>query len=191
LARPKSQDKRKAIIDSAVRVFARSGLSAPTSSISKAAGVAEGTLFTYFPTKEALLNEVYSDIKKDLSAVVFASFPEEKGVLERMRHVWDRYAEWGAHNPDAYKVIKEIELWEGLSDAARSSDLQTAKRMTDLSRSARKEGLIRSEFSDEYLAGAIIALSEMTVGLMRRDPAHASKYRVAGFALLLNGVRSS
>ena len=48
MARPKSEDKRNAILDAATRVFAESGLSAaPTSEISKQAGVAEGTLFTY------------------------------------------------------------------------------------------------------------------------------------------------
>ena len=49
MARPKSEDKRNAILDAATRVFAERGLTAaPTSEISKQAGVAEETLFTYF-----------------------------------------------------------------------------------------------------------------------------------------------
>jgi AcrR family transcriptional regulator len=55
VARPKSDDKPNAILDAATRVFAGRGLTAaPTSEISKHAGVAEGTLFTYFKTKDAL-----------------------------------------------------------------------------------------------------------------------------------------
>ena len=43
MARPKSEDKRNAILDAATRVFAERGLTAaPTSEISKQAGVAEG-----------------------------------------------------------------------------------------------------------------------------------------------------
>ncbi len=51
MARPKSEDKRNAILDAATRVFAERGLTAaPTSEISRRAGVADGTLFTYFKT---------------------------------------------------------------------------------------------------------------------------------------------
>ncbi len=63
MSRPKSDDKRIAILEAALRVFAERGnLSAPTSAISKAAGVAEGTLFTYFKSKDDLINELYRDI---------------------------------------------------------------------------------------------------------------------------------
>ena len=54
--RPKSEDKRNAILDAATRLFAKRGLTAaPISEISKQAGVAEGTLFTYFKTKDDLV----------------------------------------------------------------------------------------------------------------------------------------
>jgi AcrR family transcriptional regulator len=60
LARPKSDKKRKAILNAAVELFADKGIAhAPTSAISACAGVAEGTLFTYFKTKDELLNELY------------------------------------------------------------------------------------------------------------------------------------
>jgi AcrR family transcriptional regulator len=52
MARPKSDDKRNAILTAAIATFAARGVwSTPTSAISKAAGIAEGTLFTYFGTK--------------------------------------------------------------------------------------------------------------------------------------------
>ena len=64
MARPKSDDKREAILQAATRLFAIRGLSAtPTSAISNAAGIAEGTLFTYFSTKTDLCNAAYRRIK--------------------------------------------------------------------------------------------------------------------------------
>ncbi|HET8853867.1 MAG TPA: TetR family transcriptional regulator, partial [Ktedonobacteraceae bacterium] len=50
MARPKSQDKRNAILAAAIELIAEQGLSVPTSKIAHVAGVAEGTLFTYFET---------------------------------------------------------------------------------------------------------------------------------------------
>ncbi|RYD40674.1 MAG: TetR/AcrR family transcriptional regulator, partial [Verrucomicrobiaceae bacterium] len=51
MARPKSNDKRAAIMDAAVRVIVAQGLSAPTATIAKEAGISNGSLFTYFETK--------------------------------------------------------------------------------------------------------------------------------------------
>jgi AcrR family transcriptional regulator len=55
MARPLSEDKRTAILEAATEVVATLGLSAPTAKIAKGAGVAEGTLFTYFANKDELL----------------------------------------------------------------------------------------------------------------------------------------
>lgn len=55
MARPLSEDKRDAILASAAELVAALGTSAPTAKIARGAGVAEGTLFTYFPDKDALL----------------------------------------------------------------------------------------------------------------------------------------
>jgi Bacterial regulatory proteins, tetR family len=51
MARPRSEDKRNAILAAAVQVIARQGTSALTSQIAKIAGIAEGSLFTYFVSK--------------------------------------------------------------------------------------------------------------------------------------------
>jgi len=55
MARPKSDDKRNAILAAAIEVVAEQGLAAPTAKIAKLAGVAEGSLFTYFATQDELL----------------------------------------------------------------------------------------------------------------------------------------
>jgi AcrR family transcriptional regulator len=82
VARPKSEDRRNAILDAATRVFAERGLSAaPTSEISKQAGVAEGTLFTYFNTKDGLINALYREIKLELADAMMSDFPRKKKVV--------------------------------------------------------------------------------------------------------------
>jgi AcrR family transcriptional regulator len=100
MARPKSQDKRNAILDAATRLFAERGLTAaPTSEISKQAGVAEGTLFTYFKTKDDLINALYREIKLELADAMMSDYPRKKNVRIKLRHVWDRYVNWGIANP--------------------------------------------------------------------------------------------
>ncbi|HHG0447272.1 TPA: TetR/AcrR family transcriptional regulator, partial [Citrobacter freundii] len=56
MARPKSEDKKLALLEAATTAFAQSGIAASTAVIARNAGVAEGTLFRYFATKDDLIN---------------------------------------------------------------------------------------------------------------------------------------
>lgn len=58
MARPKSDEKRNAILEAATRVIVAQGLSAPTAGIAKEADIANGSLFTYFETKADLFNHL-------------------------------------------------------------------------------------------------------------------------------------
>ena len=120
MARPKSDDKRNAILDAATRVFAERGLTAaPTSEISKQAGVAEGTLFTYFKTKDDLINALYREIKLELADAMMSGFPRKKSVRARLRHVWDGYVNWGSNESGAAQSPCPI---AGLRDAFERVD---------------------------------------------------------------------
>src|SRR6202022_3905711 len=110
MARPKSEDKRNAILSAAARVFAIKGLCAATSAISKAAGVAEGTLFTYFKTKDDLMNALYREIKSELADAMMSSFPRKKSVRTRLQHVGDGYVNWGVTNPEQRKVLAQLQV---------------------------------------------------------------------------------
>lgn len=59
MARPKSEDKKLALLEAATKAIAQSGIAASTAVIARNAGVAEGTLFRYFATKDDLINELY------------------------------------------------------------------------------------------------------------------------------------
>ena len=59
MARPRSDEKRSAIMSAAIHVIASQGLGAATATIAKEAGVSNGSLFTYFQTKADLFNQLY------------------------------------------------------------------------------------------------------------------------------------
>ena len=78
MARPRSEDKRLAILESAAEVVGEFGLRVPTAKISQLAGVAEGTLFTYFANKDDLLNQLYLALKTELRDSFVADYPATK-----------------------------------------------------------------------------------------------------------------
>lgn len=108
MARPKSDDKRKAILEAALRIFAERGVGhAPTSAISKEAGVAEGSLFTYFSTKDELLNELYLELRQEFSRYL-TDFPHDSDPETRLKYIWDKYLELGAAHPERLKVLAQL-----------------------------------------------------------------------------------
>ena len=106
MARLKSEDKRNFILSAATEVFAERGLAAPTAAITAVAGVAEGTLFTYFRTKDELVNALYREIKLELADAMMSGFPRKASVRHRLQHVWNRYVEWGIANEKQHKVLR-------------------------------------------------------------------------------------
>src|ERR1700690_927893 len=100
MARIKSPRKRTAILRAAVREIAQAGLGAPTAKIASRAGVAAGTLFTYFPTKEQLLKELYLELKDGAYARVNDKFPGEARLKLRTRHLWYTNPDWAIYCPE-------------------------------------------------------------------------------------------
>src|ERR1700761_1004655 len=99
MARAKSPEKRQLILEAAVREIAQSGLSASTASIAKSAGLAEGTMFRYFSSKDDLLNQLYIELKTEVYRRINAGFPEKASLRERARHIWTAHLHWALEKP--------------------------------------------------------------------------------------------
>ena len=95
MARAKSEDRRQAILSAATTLIASEGLGAATASIAKAAGVPSGSVFTYFETKNDLINQLYKELKLELVAVVVSGLPK-KDAKKQLHHIWTRWTDWGA-----------------------------------------------------------------------------------------------
>ncbi len=183
MARPKSDDKRNAILAAATEVFAERGLSAATSAISAAAGVAEGTLFTYFDNKDELVNALYREIKLELADAMMSDFPRRSGIRSRLQHVWNRYLQWGIANPSQHKVLQQITVWSGLSEESRCAGLAPFLEIEKMAEAAVAQHI----FVDRplpFIAATVSALVETTMDFMRREPKQAELYRANGFAML-------
>ena len=122
-ARP-ATDKREAILDAALRVIARLGLhAAPMSVVAREAGVAAGTLYLYFPSKEAMINALYLDLLRDQHRAVglddIAADVGEGDPREGLWDFWRRLARWHLDNPDASNVLQQCQASGILGDETR------------------------------------------------------------------------
>jgi AcrR family transcriptional regulator len=189
VARPKSEDKRNAILDAATRVFAERGpTAAPTSEISKQAGVAEGTLFTYFKTKDDLINALYREIKLELADTMMSDFPRKKSVRTRLRHVWDGYVNWGVKNPEQRKVLAQLQVSGMLSKESLEAGSAPFVEMQNTTRDAIERHILRADLPIELISKMLAAVAEATTDLIVLKPAMANKYRNGGFEIYWAGI---
>jgi AcrR family transcriptional regulator len=189
VARPKSEDKRNAILAAATRLFAERGLTAaPTSEISKEAGVAEGTLFTYFKTKDDLINALYREIKLELADAMMSDFPRKKNVRTRLRHVWDRYVNWGIAHPKQRKVLAQLQVSEVLSKQSRDAGSAPFVEFQIMIRDAIEQHVLRADLPIELISRMLAASAEATIDLIGLKPSVSNKYRNGGFEIYWSGI---
>lgn len=91
MARPKSEDKKQALLEAATQAIAQSGIAASTAVIARNAGVAEGTLFRYFATKDELINTLYLHLKQDLCQSMIMELDRSITDAKTMtRFIWNK-----------------------------------------------------------------------------------------------------
>src|ERR1700733_3207370 len=187
MAKPKSEGKRNAILSAAIEVFAERGLGAPTVAITSAAGIAEGSLFTYFKTKDELINALYREIKLELADAMMSGFPRKQSVRNRLQHVWNHFVDWGVANANQQRVLRQIQVWGGLTEESKKAGFTPfaeIQRITDDAVAQR----IYKDIPQAFIGAALSALAEMTMDFMRQEPQKAELYRTAGFEMLWAGI---
>jgi TetR/AcrR family fatty acid metabolism transcriptional regulator len=81
-------DKRERILRAAVKVFAKNGFHATrVSEVAKAAGVADGTIYLYFKSKDELLVSLFEDRVERLLAFMREELPKAEGAPDKLRRV--------------------------------------------------------------------------------------------------------
>jgi AcrR family transcriptional regulator len=99
-------DKRRAILDAAITVFARQGFhSARVSDVAAEAGVAYGLVYHYFDSKEQMLNELFSERWKLLLEASQERQRSDASPRDKLRGVASFIIESYRHEPELMKVI--------------------------------------------------------------------------------------
>ncbi len=102
-------DKQRDILDTALKLFVENGFHAtPTSMIAKEAGVANGTLFHYYPTKDELIVALYTEIKKDLAFCIFSSEVEGEAPKDKWKRHYTTAIEWGVEHPLEFRFAQQF-----------------------------------------------------------------------------------
>ena len=187
----KPEARRAAIMAATERLIVAQGGSVSTRAIAEAAGIAEGTIFRVFPTKETIIDAIFEDafdreaFRDELAAISTGTpLPERMrqviAILQRRnRRIIALFTALGARRPPGMGDLKSKAQWE-LSIVELAALLEpdrAALRMAPLDAARLMQSLVialrapvlgeRPDYSPEAVVDLILN------GIARRDPGQA------------------
>ena len=106
-------DKPQQIIEAAVRVFARKGYyNSRVSDIAREAGIAAGTIYLYFKTKDDILVTLFRDKMADFVGVLRKAIAGEADAASKIRRLVSLHFRILEESPDLAEVV-QVELRQG------------------------------------------------------------------------------
>jgi AcrR family transcriptional regulator len=180
VARQKSADKRTAILEAAIRVIVGQGLSAPTAVIASEAGIANGSLFTYFQTKADLYNQLYLELKREMVAASLEGFPAKGSLKSQVFHFWRNWLYWALHCPEKRRALALLGVSDDITAATRAAVFEGMGPINELFRQAHARGAMKN--APFALATALgTALAEAAMDYVVKDPGRADEHCKNGF----------
>lgn len=167
--RPRVDDKRRLILDAALRVFAERGYhGTAVPEVAQAAKVSTGTLYHYFESKELLVNEVYRDAKTRLRTTLLHALPKlDPYQMDQGRAwftaLWTRLGAFAQAEPDAFRFLEMQDHTPYLDHESKQLELSVlaplwleGKRLTD--RTAGESDAPPVDVAIALLWGAFVGL---------------------------------
>jgi AcrR family transcriptional regulator len=112
-----AEEKRRLLLDAAVRVFARKGYHlSRVGDIAEEAGVAHGLLYHYFASKDEVLDVIFREHWDGLLERIHAAETSDEPPAEQLRGVARALFHGWLHDRDVVRVV--------IRDIARTSELE-------------------------------------------------------------------
>ncbi|MFE2294960.1 TetR/AcrR family transcriptional regulator [Streptomyces sp. NPDC059452] len=158
-----SAARREMILRAAVRVFARQGFAATrVDDIAGEAGVAKGSVYLYFDSRDALLAAAFETYAAQSQAVVQQARTGAGDGLERLASLVRSVVDMVAAEPELARIL--IDLWAaGRQGDASGMDIPAVYReyravVAELLADAEAEGILRAGVGEGHAAVVVGAI---------------------------------
>ena len=196
--RDKNPEKRIRILDAALKVFATRGFyNAKVSEVAREAGVADGTIYLYFESKDALLIALFEDRMQRLIARANDEIARTEGtVLDKIRQAIALHLSLVLDDPDLAEFIT-VELRQSgkfVKEYDNPKFTEYLRIFRDLILAGQEQGLIRRTVDARLVVRAIFgALDELllTLSLTHRNRSVDLNATVDGLCdIFFDGIRA-
>jgi TetR/AcrR family transcriptional regulator, fatty acid metabolism regulator protein len=166
LSRQAAADKRRLILDAAVRVFARQGFhTCRVSDIADEAGVAYGLVYHYFSSKEEILDTLFLERWGLMLDAIADADKRQRSARDKLMAIAAFIIDSYRHDPDVMKVII-VEVTRAANTFGRThlTQIQEAYgQIAAIVARAQQDGAFRPEIDPGFAALAFYGLIEQVL----------------------------
>jgi TetR/AcrR family fatty acid metabolism transcriptional regulator len=159
-------DKRRMILDAAVRVFARRGFNAcRVSDIADEAGVAYGLVYHYFHSKDEVLDTLFLERWNVLLDEIREVDARPLSAREKLYEIAQFIVQSYRHDPDLMKVII-VEVTRAANSFARTHQAKIREAfalIADIVSRAQADGTFKAQVAPEFAALAFYGAIEQVL----------------------------
>jgi len=102
-------EKRADILKATLDLISEQGFhGTPISQVAVKAGVGVGTIYRYFESKEALINELFLEIKREFSQAMLMGFTTEASSEQIFRRIWLNTFHYCVQNPQKMIFLEQF-----------------------------------------------------------------------------------
>jgi AcrR family transcriptional regulator len=149
-------DKREAIMAAALELFTERGFyGTAVPEIADRAGVGAGTIYRYFDSKEALVNELYRQEKVRFAHHVIDDFRPPPVAREQFRLLWTRMARFAIAHPESFVFLELHHHARYLDQESRDLEQRMLGLFTNVVTSAQARGELKNA-SPRLLMGIVM-----------------------------------
>ncbi len=182
---------RRKLLDAATVEFGQKGFhEASISGITRRAGVALGSFYTYFDTKDAIFRALVSDFSNGVKDAASSRLDPELSALDAERTALAAFLDFAREHKEIYRIIDEAEFVDPASYRLHYEN--TAKRIHDRLKAGAERGDFCSDL-EEVHAWAIMGMN-VFLGLryaVWADPSEESSRKAEEVADIARGILAS
>ena len=143
------------ILKSALKLFTKQGIDkTSTQQITDDVGIASGTLFVHFKTKQELIDELYISIKKNSFGHIAGTIDESTSVESMFKHITRAIIEHYLSHYNEFVFIGLVENDPQVSESAQKIAKESYKDITVAVQQWQKDGYLK-DIDIELLGGII------------------------------------
>jgi TetR/AcrR family fatty acid metabolism transcriptional regulator len=165
-ARAAPADRRQAILDAAVRVFASRGFHAcRVSDIADEAGVAYGLVYHYFGSKDSVLDTLFLERWNVMLAMIAEVDTTESSAREKLYAIASFIVDSYRHDPDLMKVII-VDVTRAANSFGQTHLARIREAYSGIAAivtKAQEQGAFRTDIDAEFAAMAFYGAIEQVL----------------------------
>lgn len=144
MAKPKDPDKIPLIFQACLQEVRKSGYAGlKMSAVAAAAGIATGTLYIYFPSKEELVNHLFLAIKREVMEVLSRAFIAEADFYSQFKSLYFSYWNLCLLQPEKQLFIQQFHQSEYLYQTTHEEAEALLDPLHHLLQSGIQSGLVK------------------------------------------------